>query len=120
MTTAAERVIEFVDEVKAGNRGTLRGTIFTVEPGAGETYSSGKPTLYAHSTYGRGSVLSGRPRRTWVMEFESEEEAREAIKAAKIGRKTDWIGGSTHVPHNVATAGLEDENGHPSYGNLDW
>ncbi len=78
----------------------------TLEPGRGETYSSGEPSLYAHDTYGRGSVMAGRPRRIFLESWETAEEARAALQQAGI-RYTDLIGsGSTHVPLRVATAGI--------------
>ena len=82
----------------------------TLEFGRGETYRSNKPTLYGHSTYGRSSVLAGRPRRVFLESWESITEAKAELKAAKI-RYTDLTGtnGSTHIPVDVITAGLPDD-----------
>jgi hypothetical protein len=82
----------------------------TLEMGRGETYATNLPTLYGHSTYGRGSVLAGRPRRVWLEDWNDLETARAELKAAKI-RFTDLCdtGGSTHIPVDVMTAGLPDE-----------
>src|SRR4051794_30980421 len=52
---------------------------FTLEMGRGETYRHGRPVLYAHSTYESGSVLAGQPRRLWVAQWETWEEARAAL-----------------------------------------
>jgi hypothetical protein len=83
----------------------------TLEFGRGETYRSNRPTLYGHSTYGRISVLAGRPRRVWLEEWDDLDVARAELKAAKI-RYADLCeaGGSTHIPVDVITAGLPDED----------
>lgn len=83
----------------------------TLELGRGETYANGRPTLYGHSTYGRGSVLRGRPRRQWLEDWDDLDTARAELKAEKI-RYTDLCeaGGSTHIPVDVITAGLPDED----------
>lgn len=46
----------------------------------------GKPVLYAHSTCGRGSILSGRPRRLFGEQWKTWEGARAAL--AEV-RRTD-------------------------------
>lgn len=79
----------------------------TIEYGNGETYRNRRPTVYKHDRYPRGSVLAGRPRRTWVDDFDTVAEAKAAFPEA-----VDLItggGGSTHVPVDVVTAGLPDE-----------
>jgi hypothetical protein len=83
----------------------------TLEFARGETYSSNKPTLYGHSTYGRGSVLAGRPRRVFLESWDDLDSARAELKAAKV-RYADLCdaGGSTHIPVSVITAGLPDED----------
>ena len=83
----------------------------TLEFGRGETYSSNKPTLYGHSTYGRGSVLAGRPRRVFLESWDDLGSARAELKAAKV-RYADLCdaGGSTHIPVSVITAGLPGED----------
>jgi hypothetical protein len=82
----------------------------TLEYGRGETYCSNKPTLYGHSTYGRGSVLAGRPRRVFLESWDDLATARAELKAARI-RYADLCetGGSTHIPVDVITAGLPDD-----------
>ncbi|MBN8457387.1 MAG: hypothetical protein J0M04_06050 [Verrucomicrobia bacterium] len=81
----------------------------TLESGRGETYSNGRPTLYGHSTYGRGSVLAGRPRREWLEDWDDIETARAELKAAGIRyRDLCDAGGSTHIPVDVITTGLPD------------
>lgn len=51
---------------------------FTIEFGNGETYRNARPTVYKHDVYPRGSVLAGRPRRTWVNDFATVAEAKAA------------------------------------------
>ena len=51
-------LIERINEIR--NTCRPRPT-FTLERGRGETYSHPRPVLYAHSVYGRGSVLAGQP-----------------------------------------------------------
>ena len=48
---------------------------FTLEPGHGETYRPARPVLYAHSVDQRSSVLAGQPRRLWVAEWDTWDEA---------------------------------------------
>ena len=61
-------------------RSTVRpGPKFTLEPGRGETYRHTRPVLYAHSTYERSSVLAGQPRRLWVAQWDTWDEARAAL-----------------------------------------
>ena len=83
----------------------------TLENGRGETYCSNKPTLYGHSTYGRSSVLAGRPRRVFLESWDDLDSARAELKAAKV-RYSDLCdtGGSTHIPVDVITAGLPDDD----------
>src|SRR4029079_18371658 len=52
---------------------------FTLEQGRGETYRHARPVLYAHSVYERSSVLAGQPRRLFVEQWDSWEEARAAL-----------------------------------------
>jgi hypothetical protein len=83
----------------------------TLEYGRGETYSSNRPTLYGHSTYGRSSVLAGRKRRVWLEDWDDLDTARAELKAANI-RYDDLCDthGSTHIPVDIITAGLPDED----------
>ncbi len=82
----------------------------TLEFGHGETYHTNKPTLYGHSTYGRRSVLAGRPRRVFLESWDDLDTARVELKAAKI-RYADLCAsnGSTHIPVDFLTAGIPDE-----------
>jgi len=100
----------------------MRSTIrprptFTLESGRGETYRHSGPVLYAHSTYGRSSVLAGQPRRLFVEEWETWEEARAAlaeVRRADRSFRFDDLGeggGSTHVPSSVLTRHLPDDEG---------
>jgi hypothetical protein len=100
----------------------MRSTIrprptFTLETGRGETYRHSKPMLYAHSTYGRGSVLSGQFRRLFVEQWETWEEARAAlaeVRRADRSFRFDDLGeggGSTHIPSAVLTRHLPDDEG---------
>jgi len=83
---------------------------WTLEQGRGQTYRSNKPTLYAHDTYPRRSVMAGRDRRSYVHEFDSVEQAMEVLKGHPILRYLDDMtdGGTTHVDIEIATAGLPE------------
>lgn len=88
---------------------------FTLEPGRGETYAHGKPTLYAHSTYDRSSVLAGRPQRVWVEQWDDWEAAItdcELTKKTVKGFRYERIGGTTHIPTNILVNHLPDESGY--------
>lgn len=108
------RVKQITTSVGTVSSGPAKKFTFTLEYGRGTTYSSGKPTLYGHSKYGRGSVLSGRPLRMFVDQFDDEAEARAAAAALRKGLKVkieDMLdGGTTHVPLDVLTAGLPDSD----------
>jgi hypothetical protein len=81
----------------------------TLEFGRGETYCSGRPTLYGHSTYGRSSVLAGQSRRVFLEDWDDLETAKAELAAAKI-RFTNICGsGSTHVPVDSMVSHLPDE-----------
>jgi hypothetical protein len=90
---------------------------FTLERGQGETYKHARPVLYAHSVYGRGSVLAGQPRRLWVAQWDSWDEARAALAQARQEDRTFAYddhgkdGGTTHVPSDVLTRHLPDDEG---------
>lgn len=89
---------------------------FTLESGRGETYRHGRPTLYAHSVYNEGSVLAGQPRRLFVEQWNSWEEARAAlaeIRQADRSFKYDDYGkggGTTYIPSEVLTRHLPDDD----------
>lgn len=100
--TLAERIAKF----KASHRRAM----FSLEVGRGETYSHTRPVLYGHGVYPRGSVLAGRDLRAWLGTWDSWEEARAELKALKL--KFDDAGpsgGSSHVPLDVLTADLPDD-----------
>ncbi|WP_165248012.1 hypothetical protein [Paludisphaera soli] len=90
---------------------------FTLEMGRGETYRHSRPVLYAHSTHGRGSVLSGQPRRLFVEGWDTWEEARAALaevrKADRTFRFEDFGrgGGTSYIPSSVLTRHLPDDEG---------
>ena len=83
----------------------------TLELGRGETYATGKPTLYGHGRYERSSVLAGQHRRVFIESWDDIDTARAELKAAKI-RYTDLTGtgGTTHVPVAGMVAHLPDDS----------
>jgi len=97
------------DEIKdllENRNGTMT---FTLELGKGETYANRRPTLYAHDSYPKSSVLRGQSRRRWVGDWETREEALAALDAIKLrGFKWRDLSGTTHVPVAVMTAHLPD------------
>ena len=96
-------------------RSTVRPCSFTLEMGRGETYRHARPVLYTHSTYERSAVLAGQPRRLFVEQWETWEEARAALaevrKADRTFRFEDFGegGGTTHIPTSVLTRHLPDD-----------
>lgn len=78
---------------------------FTIEFGNGETYRNTRPTVYKHDVYPRGSVLAGRPRRTWIGDFDTVAAAKAAYPTAD---DLTTVNGSTHIPVDTLTAGLPD------------
>ncbi len=88
---------------------------FSLECGRGQTYSHSRPVLYGYSTYGRGSVLAGRPERLWMETWDDWEEARKELNAIPKFKYDDMGDeesgcGSTHIPIDVLTAGLPDSD----------
>jgi hypothetical protein len=89
---------------------------FTLERGKGETYSHPRPVLYAHSKYKAGSVLAGMPQRIWVAQWDTWDQARadlaELTKQDRTFRYDDLGegGGSTHIPSEVLTRHLPDDD----------
>lgn len=89
---------------------------FTLEPGRGETYRHARPVLYAHSTYERGSVLAGQPRRLFVEQWATWDEARAALaevrKADRTFRYEDFGdgGGTSYIPSSVLTRHLPEDD----------
>lgn len=90
---------------------------FTLEPGRGETYRHIRPVLYTHSVYDRSSVLAGQPRRLWVAQWDTWEEARAALAEVRKRDRTfkfenfDEAGGTTYIPTSVLTRHLPDDEG---------
>jgi len=100
----------------------MRSTIrprptFTLEMGRGETYRHPRPVLYAHSVYECSSVLAGQPRRLFVEQWDSWDEARAALaevrKADRSFRFDDFGegGGTTYIPTSVLTRHLPENDG---------
>jgi hypothetical protein len=90
---------------------------FTLERGRGETYRHPRPVLYAHSVYERSSVLAGQPRRLFVEQWDSWQEARAALAQVRKDDRTfryeDYGegGGTSHIPSSVLTRHLPDDEG---------
>jgi hypothetical protein len=90
---------------------------FTLERGRGETYRRPRPVLYAHSIYERSSVLAGQPRRLFVEQWDSWQEARAALAQVRKDDRTfryeDYGegGGTSHIPSSVLTRHLPDDEG---------
>jgi hypothetical protein len=110
-------VNDLIDRIRE-MRSTIRPRpSFTLESGRGETYRHGKPMLYAHSVYERSSVLAGQPRRLFVEQWETWEEARAALAEVRRADRTFRFddlgegGGSTHIPSAVLTRHLPDDEG---------
>src|SRR3954451_10015743 len=61
---------------------------FTLEMGRGETYRHGRPVLYAHSVYEKSSVLAGQPRRLFVEQWSTWDEARAALAEVRKQDRT--------------------------------
>jgi len=90
---------------------------FTLERGRGETYRHARPVLYAHSEYEASSVLAGQPRRLWVAQWETWQEARAALAEVRKKDRTfkfddhGEAGGTTYIPSSVLTRHLPDDEG---------
>jgi hypothetical protein len=80
----------------------------TLENGRGQTYSHGKPTLYGHSVYPRSSVLAGQPKRVWIEQWDTVEEALAELNGVNVKFKNMIGGGSSHVDVNLMVAHLPD------------
>ena len=97
-------------------RSTVRPrATFTLERGKGETYEHPRPVLYAHSIYEESSVLAGKPRRLWVAQWNTWEEARAALAQVRRQDRTFKFddfgegGGTSYIPSSVMTRHLPDE-----------
>jgi hypothetical protein len=90
---------------------------FTLERGRGETYRHNRPVLYAHSIYDRSSVLAGQPRRLWVAQWDTWEEARAALAEIRKHDRTfnfdDYgeEGGTSYIRSSVLTRHSPDDEG---------
>jgi hypothetical protein len=88
---------------------------FTLEMGRGETYRHSRPVLYAHSIYNRSSVLAGQPRRLWVAQWDTWDEARDALAQVRKQDPTFKYddfgegGGTSLIPTSVLTRHLPDD-----------
>ena len=89
-------------------------TYFTLEKGQGESYSHMKPTLYGHGTFPRSSVLAGRPKRVWVENWETWDEANNAIARLDqlLGKRfiCREIEGTSHIPIEQMVSHLPDDD----------
>ncbi len=90
---------------------------FTLETGRGETYRHAQPMLYAHSIYEQSSVLAGQPRRLFVEQWGTWDEARAVLAEVHKADRTFLFddfgagGGTTHIPSYVLTRHLPDDEG---------
>tara|TARA_R110000824_G_scaffold150836_2_gene321606 strand:- start:10532 stop:10879 length:348 start_codon:yes stop_codon:yes gene_type:complete len=83
---------------------------FTIEPGSGQTYHTGNPTLYFHHQYGKGSVLEGQSCRNYLGAVCPAGKEREFIDSLPDALKkiTHHIAGTTHRDVDQMTAHLSD------------
>lgn len=108
---------DLLDRIKE-IRSTVRPRpTFTLEMGRGETYRHARPVLYAHSTYKRSSVLAGQPRRLWVAQWNTWDEARAALAEVRRSDRSFRFedfgqgGGTSFIPSSVLTRHLPDDEG---------
>ena len=108
---------DLIDRIREARNSVRPHPSFTLEKGRGETYRHSRPVLYAHSVYDRSSVLAGQPRRLFVEEWGTWEEARAALaevcRADRSFRFDDLGegGGTTHIPSSVLTRHPPDDEG---------
>jgi hypothetical protein len=105
----ADMLARMIDEPRSS---TQPGAVheFTVEMSRGETYENRDLwTLYAHSTYGRSSVLAGQNCRSNMRDIGELEDAIVFMQAVPKWMPVSRITGTTHVPVDVVTAHLSDE-----------
>jgi len=104
---------EAVDRIRDRLKNRCGRITWTIETGRGETYRNRNWTIYAHDNYPRSSVLSGRERRTHIMEFGPGDEGKQAAIAAcqeaGVWKYTEVLGGSTHVPVDQIVSHLPDD-----------
>jgi hypothetical protein len=73
--------------------------------------------LYAHSVYERSSVLAGQPRRLFVEQWATWDEARSALALVRKQDRTFKFddygegGGTSYIPSSVLTRHLPEEEG---------
>jgi hypothetical protein len=108
---------DLIDRISE-TRSTVRPRpTFTLERGRGETYAHNRPVLYAHSIYNRGSVLAGQPRRLWVAQWDTWDEARAALAEVRRRDRTFRFddlgesGGTSYIPSDVLTRHLPNDEG---------
>lgn len=107
-------LLERINEIRSNVRPRPS---FTLERSRGETYSHARPMLYAHSVYEESSVLAGQPRRLFVDQWETFDDARAALaevrKRDRSFKFDDYgeAGGTTYIPSSVLTRHLPDDEG---------
>ena len=83
----------------------------TLERARGETYASTNPVLYGHGTYERSSVLAGQSRRVNLESWDTIEDARADLAAAKIKHDDNYDeGGTSHVPVEQVIAHIPEND----------
>jgi len=108
---------DLIDRIREVRNSVRPRPSFTLEMGRGETYRHSRPVLYAHSVYDRSLLLSGRPQRLFVEQWETWDEARAAlaeVRRADRSFRFDDLGeggGTTHIPSSVLTRHLPDDEG---------
>lgn len=106
-------LLDRINEIRSTAR---RRPTFSLEMGRGETYRHARPVLYAHSVYERSSVLAGQPRRLFVEQWETWEEARAALAKVRKADRTfrfDAYGegrGTSYIPSSVLTRHLPHDD----------
>jgi hypothetical protein len=107
---------DLLDRIRDLRKSVRPKPTFSLEMGRGETYRHARPILYAHSTYERSSVLAGQPRRLWVAQWPTWEEARTALAGVRMTERSFQYedlgegGGTTHIPSKVLTRHLPGDD----------
>ena len=107
---------DLLDRIEDIRRTVRPRPTFTLERGRGETYSHARPVLYAHGEYDESSVLAGQPRRLWVAQWDTWEEARAALAGVRWADRSfryDDLGegGTTYIPTSLLTRHLPYDEG---------
>jgi len=104
---ASDRAIEYLkslikEEIGHGNTNYY----VTIEPGRGETYASGDPTMYFYGEYPKNSVNEGMQSRIVVDRFDSEDEAQAAIEKIKneVGIDVEMQDSSGYVKQELPSS----------------